>query len=213
MAQSQTATEGQKEKQNQTNQNPANQKQSESESAQVARNQQSGMNQESGTLSRRRQDPFLSPQDLYANPFSIMRRMSEEMDRVFGGFGGTRGRSGASGLWSPAIEVAERDGKYIIHAELPGLKPEEVKVEVADDALIIQGERKAQFEENQGGIQRSERIYGQFYRAIPLPQGVNPEQVRAKFENGVLEVTVPAPQEQSNRRQIPVQSGSGRPNQ
>jgi HSP20 family protein len=162
-----------------------------------------------GGLSRRGFDPFLlSPREFFsANPFSLMRRMSEEMDRIFGDFG--QGRSqGESSVWAPAIEVAEREGNYIVHAELPGLKPEEVKVEVTNDALVIQGERKSEQEQNQGGIHRTERRYGQFYRSIPLPEGVNPEQVRASFQNGVLEVTVPVPQVQSNRRQIPVETGS-----
>jgi len=162
------------------------------------------------------QDPFLmSPMEFFtANPFSMMRRMSEEMDRIFGDFGFGRGQSGAGGggMWSPAIEVAQREGNYVIHAELPGIKPEEVKVEMADNAITIQGERRSQNEETQGGVRRTERRYGHFYRSIPMPEGVNPEQVRAKFENGILEITVPAPQEQSNRRQIPVQSASNGPN-
>jgi len=138
--------------------------------------------------------------------------MSEEMDRMFADSG--RGQSGAGGgMWSPAIEVSQRGGDFVVHAELPGLKPEEVKVELTDDAIVIQGERRSQNEENQGGVHRSERRYGQFYRNIPLPEGVNAEQVRAKFENGVLEVTAPLPPERNNRRQIPVQSGSGGENQ
>jgi HSP20 family protein len=165
-----------------------------------------------GRISRRWNDPFLTgSRDFFsANPFSLMRRMSEEMDRIFGDFGFGRGQS-ETGTWSPAIEVSERDGKYIIHAELPGLKPEEVKVELTDDALIIHGERKLQQEETKGGTYRSERRYGQFYRTIPLPEGVKSDQVRANFEHGVLEVQVPLPEQQSNRRQIPVQSGSSAP--
>src|SRR3954452_12431420 len=155
MAESQTKTNGK----NETEHQPGN--------TQVAKNQQSG------GMSRRRQDPFLIPMEFFSgSPFSMMRRMSEEMDRIFGEFG--RGQSGAGGgMWSPAIEVSQREGKYIVHAELPGLKPEEVKVELTDDALVIQGERRSQNEENQGGMHRSERRYGQFYRAIPIPEGVN----------------------------------------
>jgi HSP20 family protein len=174
-----------------------------SQSSQLARSSQSG------GLSRRSYDPFfLSPREFFsANPFSLMRRMTEEMDRVFGEFGFERGQSGR-GSWSPAIEVAEREGNYVVHAELPGLKPEDVKVELSDDALVIHGERKSEHEENKGGVHRTERRYGQFYRTVPLPEGVNAEQVRAKFENGVLEVTVPVPQQQSTRRQIPINTGS-----
>jgi HSP20 family protein len=137
--------------------------------------------------------------------------MSEEMDRIFGEFGferGERGGGARGSMWSPAIEVAELEGNYVVHAELPGLKPEDVKVELTDDALVIHGERKSEHEENKGGVHRSERRYGQFYRTVPLPEGVNAEQIRAKFENGVLEVTVPIPQQQSTRREIPINTGS-----
>ncbi len=133
--------------------------------------------------------------------------MSEEMDNFFNQARGGGRREGA--VWSPAIEVAERDGKYLIHAELPGLKPEEVKVELRDNALVIEGERRSEHEENRGGIHRSERRYGQFYREIPLPEGVNPDQVNARFENGMLEITAPVPQARSNSRQIPIQGASG----
>jgi HSP20 family protein len=163
----------------------------------------------SGGMLRPGFDPFLfSPREFFsANPFSLLRRMSEEMDRVFGEFGLERGRGG-TGTWSPAVEVAEREGNYVVHAELPGLKPEDVKVEVGDQGLVIQGERKFEQEQNQGGVHRTERQYGQFYRNIPLPEGVNPEQVRANFQNGVLEVTVPIPQAQSNRREIPIETAA-----
>jgi HSP20 family protein len=168
---------------------------------------------QSGGVSRRAFDPFtLSPREfLSANPFSLMKRMTEEMDRIFGEFGFERGQGqgqGGGSMWSPAIEVAEREGQYVVHAELPGLKPEDVKVELTDDTLVIHGERKSEHDENKGGVHRTERRYGQFYRSVPLPEGVNAEQVRAKFENGVLEVTIPVPQQQSNRREIPINTGS-----
>src|SRR5581483_3100577 len=164
----------------------------------------------SGSVMRRSFDPFsVNPWEFFTgNPFSLMRRMSEEMDNFFNqARGGSRRGSGT--VWSPAIEVAERDGKYVVHAELPGLKPEEVKVELRDNALVIEGERRSEHEENRGGIHRSERHYGQFYREIPLPEGVNPDQVNARFENGILEVTAPIPQARSNTRQIPIQSTGG----
>ena len=140
------------------------------------------------------------------NPFSLMRRMSEELDRALS----SEGRYGTNGgvLWAPTIEVSERDGKYVVHADLPGLKPEDVKLEVTGDALVLQGERKIEREENRGGVHRTERRYGRFYRAIPLPEGAQTDKARASFENGVLEVRVRVPQHQSSSRQIPIESRS-----
>jgi HSP20 family protein len=149
----------------------------------------------------------LSPFELFlTNPFSVMRRMTDEMDRAFAEFSGSNGDS--SNLWTPAIEVSQRDGQLIVRADLPGMKPEDVKVEVADGALTIEGERKFEHEEDRGSMHRTERRYGRFYRMLPLPEDANVQQAQAKFENGVLQVTVPVPAQQTNRRQIPVQSSN-----
>jgi HSP20 family protein len=165
-----------------------------------------------GLLQRRGENPFgLMPQEFFRmNPFSLLRRMTEEMDRAFQDVGLEREVSNDAG-WSPAIEVSQREGKLNINAELPGLEPKDVKVEVENDALVIQGERRSEYEEKNektGGVQRTERQYGFFYRSIPLPEGANVEQAQAKFHNGVLEVTIPVPEQQSNRRSIPIQGES-----
>src|SRR3982751_4642815 len=130
---------------------------------------------QSGLSRLRRWEPFdFSPLDVFSgSPLTLMRRMQDEMDRSFSRFFGQAAGGGGLSAWAPPVEVTERDGKLNVHAELPGLKPEDVKIEVTDDALIIKGERKYEHEENQGGVYRSERRYGQFYREIPLPDGTN----------------------------------------
>ena len=146
----------------------------------------------------------LSPVDAFRLiPFSLMRRMTEEMDHMFGEIVSGGGAAGA-----PAIEVLERDGKYIARAELPGMKPEDVKLEVTDEAIVIQGERKVEHEETKDGVHLTERQYGQFSRRIPLPDGAKIDEARAKFENGILEVTVPLQEQQSKRREIPIEASS-----
>jgi HSP20 family protein len=92
------------------------------------------------------------------NPFSLMRRMSEEMDRVMGEFGLNRSDTAAA-VWAPAIEVSQNDGKYVVRAELPGLNPADVKLEITDEAVILQGERKVEAHENKSGVHVTERQY------------------------------------------------------
>jgi HSP20 family protein len=111
----------------------------------------------------------------------------------------------------PAIEASERDGKYVVRAELPGLKPEEVKLVVKDNMLVLDGERKLEREEDRGGIHRTEIRYGKFHRVVPIPEGADVEQAKARFDNGVLEVTVPLPAQESRRREIPIEANSQQP--
>ena len=160
--------------------------------------------------------PSLWPSDFFGanpfspNPFSMMRRFQDEMDRTFARVFG-RETDGGMRIWSPAIEVAEHQGQLRVRADLPGMKPEDVKVEVTDDAVIIQGERKNEHEETKGGVYRSERSYGQFHREIPLPEGTKSDQAKAQFRDGVLEISVPIPQQASKRRTVPVETVSGEP--
>jgi HSP20 family protein len=165
--------------------------------------------QDKAPLVRQAYDPLgLAPREFFSMaPFSLMRSMAEEMDRVFTGAALSGGTAPAV-LWAPSIEVSRHNGDISIRAELPGLKPEEVKVEMIDGALVVEGERKFEKEEDQHGIYRTERRYGRFYRSIPLPEGAKADQARAKFENGILEVTVPVTERPSDRRQIPIESSS-----
>jgi HSP20 family protein len=148
------------------------------------------------------------------SPFAVMRRMMEDMDRLFSPFGAssaTRGQQGqprsgqralqplSRGLWAPQVEVFERGSNLVVRAELPGLSREDVDVEVDDDALVIRGERHNDVEEEHDGYYRSERSYGSFYRAIPLPEGVDASSCNANFKDGVLEVTLPKPAPQMSR--------------
>lgn len=134
------------------------------------------------------------------NPFALMRRLTEEMDRFFPRNLGTE----EPDFWSPAVEVRETGGTFLVSAELPGLKKDEIKVEVTDQNLILEGERKQEKEEKREGYYHSERSYGHFYRSIRLPEGAQLDKASAEFSNGVLEVSVPVPTTADKRREIPV---------
>jgi HSP20 family protein len=135
-------------------------------------------------------------------PFVFMRRFTEEMDRLLEGFGfGAQ----VNAMWAPQVEVFERDNQLIVRADLPGMTKDNVNVDIIDDALVIRGERASEREENEQGFYRSERSYGSFYRRIPLPEGVNADNAKADFRNGVLEITIPAPQgAEQKRRQLEI---------
>jgi HSP20 family protein len=180
------------------------------ETKQGSSRQEQGTRSNTGLQQRSSVGGFGTP--FTVSPFSLMRRMMEDMDRMFedlGGGGSQQLRGGTlqrGGLtaWAPAVDVFERDGQLVVRADLPGLKRDEVRIEVADGSLIIEGERRSEIEaEEEGGVYRSERIYGRFARTIPLPEGADLEHAQARFDEGVLEITVPLPQ--SGRRRIEIQ--------
>lgn len=90
--------------------------------------------------------------------------------------------------WAPVVDISEDDKEYVVKAELPGLKREEVKVTVEDGVLSISGERKAEKEEKTRKYHRIERSHGSFLRSFTLPEGCDPAQVNAEFKDGVLNV-------------------------
>lgn len=108
-------------------------------------------------------------------------------------------------VWNPAIEVMEENGKFIVRAELPGMKKEDVNVEVIDDEIVIKGKRQQEHEEVSGGYFRSERMYGSFERRIPLPSGVISDGASAQFRDGVLEIKLDSPQRAENARTIAIE--------
>jgi HSP20 family protein len=99
----------------------------------------------------------------------------------------------------------------VVTADLPGMNKNEVKVEVTDEGLVIEGERNREHTEDHAGYHRYERNYGKFYRSIPLPEGALPDQARAEMTNGILKITVPAPEKKQTTRQIVVNEAQGAP--
>jgi HSP20 family protein len=170
--------------------------------------QSSGSRPESQSIEPRRRNP-LTQQDnwLTLSPFGMMRRFADEMDRMSEGFSSSGGR-----MYLPEVDIVERDGKLIVRADLPGMTRDDVTVDITENTVVIEGERKYEHEANESGIYRTERSYGRFRREIPLPEGVQTENATAKFKDGVLEVAVDASQMTKNRRRIQIQEESaGKP--
>jgi HSP20 family protein len=159
---------------------------------------------ESGASDRlRRLDPFES---FSMGPFALMRRMQEDMDRLFGDIGSGTGRQwpslwsqGGRADWTPAVETFQRGNEFVVRAEIPGLSPDDISVEIGEDALTLQGEKKSEHQEEREGVFRSERSYGSFYRVVPLPEGAVTDSAKANFKNGVLEIVMQAPSQEVRR--------------
>lgn len=144
----------------------------------------------------------LVPARAFRDPFTALRQMTSDVDRFFedpfaAAFRFPRFfrtlRSAEPTGWFPEIDVFEKDNRLVTKIDLPGLKKDDVKVEVVEGQLVISGERKSEAEETKEQYYRCEREYGSFYRSVPLPEGVKLEDVKATFTDGVLEVSVPLP--------------------
>ncbi len=131
------------------------------------------------------------------DPFDELSELRSRFDRMFDQF------DGRERMWTPAIDVTRDNGNLVIHAELPGIKPEEVKIEVEDDILTVSGEHEEREDEEEKHFVRRERRYGSFSRSMALPAGVEAEKITATTLDGVLEVTIPLPQ-QANKEKVAI---------
>jgi HSP20 family protein len=170
------------------------------------------------TMGNLGQDTGSLARQALSSPFSFMRRFSEEMDRLFEDFGFGRGwmspsmgemspsgfRELGHAAWTPQVEVFRRGDELVIRCDLPGMRKEDVRVDVQQDQLVLQGERTWQNENDREGVLRSERHYGSFYRVVPLPEGVRAEDARASYKDGVLEISLPAPEERPRGHRVQI---------
>jgi HSP20 family protein len=162
------------------------------------------------------------------SPFDLMKRFSDDVDRIFSslGFGGRRrgpswarpttwgpqarslARSATGTAWSPSVDISTEGDDLLVCVDLPGLKPEEIEIETADNQLIVRGEHRDEREQSdkEQGYRYTERSYGSFFRSIPLPPGIKAEDAQATFNNGVLQITVPGAARSLNppRKRIPI---------
>ena len=160
------------------------------------------------------------PGGLATSPWEMMRRMTEDLTDLFDSFGVGTGTATAPGrpraetglstfaTWAPRIELEQRPGALVVRADVPGMGVNDIDVTVENGMLIISGERSQENREERDAVVRTELVYGRFYRAIPLPQGVDESGITAVVRNGTLEIIVPVSQPERGHR-VEVKSGQG----
>jgi HSP20 family protein len=144
-------------------------------------------------------------------PVRELNTIQSEMNRLFNTFfdAPQPGNGGASmRRWIPPMDLVEDKDDFVLRADLPGLSEQDVNIELEDSVLTISGERKSEHEERKEGYYRVERASGTFSRSLTLPEGVDPNSVRASFDRGVLEVRIPKPEERKPRK-VSISVGGG----
>jgi HSP20 family protein len=136
-------------------------------------------------------DPFFS------DPFQELRRMQKDMDKLFGIVESQDNKTSKSTsfVWNPVCDIKETDKDFIIHAELPGVPKENINIQLENGILTISGEKQEEKKEEKEKYHRIERSYGKFSRSMTVPEGVTTDQIKAKFDNGILEISFPKPPE------------------
>ncbi len=145
-------------------------------------------------------------------PARELGSLQGEMNRLFNTFfdGPTASSGQELRRWVPAMDLVETDEHFVLRADLPGLSEGDVSVELQDRVLTVAGERRDEHEDREEGYHRVERSFGSFSRVLTLPEGIDPEGIRATFEKGVLEVRIPKPVERSPRK-VAISVGGGEP--
>lgn len=156
------------------------------------------------------------------SPWSALTDLERQMDQlvkgVFGETGfdtpGLTGGGRQAKVWMPAVDVFSRDSDLVIRAELAGVDPEkDIDITAEDGVLRIRGQRRYENRDEGANYFRMETSYGSSERSVPLPEGVNPDEIKAVHRNGVLEVVVPNAAQIATAKRIPVQLEQSQPDQ
>ena len=143
------------------------------------------------------------------DPFRELRSLQDEVNRLFSSSFSRGGDSELTrGAWSPSVDIFEDNDQIALEAELPGVNPEDVTISIENNVLTIHGERKFEKKDDQGNFHRVERSYGSFTRSFTLPPAVSPEGAEARFENGVLHLTL-RKREEAKPRRIEIKAAGG----
>jgi HSP20 family protein len=139
------------------------------------------------------------------NPFRDLWNFQELFDHFDTDFF-TRPLGVARGEWFPRIDVRRENSDVLVEVELPGIKKEDVKIEVTEDGLVISGEKRQESETKEDNYYRSERTFGRFMRRVALPHGAESDKADAQFTDGVLRIKIPVKEAPAAARTIPVKS-------
>jgi len=137
-----------------------------------------------------------TPRELFA-PFEDVDNLRDEMNRVLGSFfGRNRMEPIEEGIaWYPPVDLEDFDDKYLVKAELPGMKQSDIKVTINDNTLFLSGEKKTEHKEKNADYYRYERCSGKFQRVFNLPSQVKADKIKAQYKDGVLEIEIPKAEE------------------
>lgn len=143
------------------------------------------------------------------DPWGSMSKLQDEVNRVFhqrlGAVAPNDDSSVATSNWTPAVDIEEQTDRFVITADVPGVKPEDIDITMENGLLTIKGERREERNVAETGFRRVERVSGSFYRRFSLPDSADAERISANGKNGVLEIVIPKG-EQAKARRISVQS-------
>ncbi len=146
-------------------------------------------------------------------PVRELNTIQTEMNRLFNSFFDSPAAAGGpdpARRWIPAMDLVQSGDEFVLRADLPGLAERDVQIELQDGVLTISGERKVEHDDQSKGYLRVERSWGAFSRSLTLPEGIDPEAVRASFARGVLEVRIPKPEARKPRK-VAISVGGGEP--
>jgi len=137
-------------------------------------------------------------------PWGMLNQMRQDMDRMFASANPDENSNVATSDWVPAVDIRETDSCFEIHADIPGVNPDNIEVHMENGLLSIKGERQSETRDEKEGYKRVERQHGVFYRRFSLPDTADAEKISAKSKNGVLEINIPK-QEEVKPRKIAVE--------
>lgn len=125
------------------------------------------------------------------NPWSLFDQLNRELHNPLSNISNDEDGNIATARWAPSVDISENDTAFVLHADIPGVKPEEIEVSMDNGVLTIKGERKTEEKSDKENFRRVERQYGMFYRRFSLPDTANADKIEAHSEHGVLQVTIP----------------------